>query len=446
MQLADALARVDELKAEIDQLRPLKPEVEHRIMQKFRLEWNYNSNAIEGNSLTLGETRAFLLEGLTANGKPLKDHLDIRGHNALLNFLTDFINRKEVLTEAAIREMHKILLVEPYATEARTLEGQIVKKMVKLGAYKTEPNFRTTPTGETRYYASPEDVAPKMEELIGWLRSDTEKTGTHPLIRAAAFHHRFLAIHPFDDGNGRLARILMNLLVMQAGFPPIVVRLSKRDGYISALQKADAGELEALTQHLAEELMSSEELYLKGAKGGSVEDHDDVDKEIALLKQELKEVREPIQLDESVFRQLWEDSLLPLLTRIDKKMSAFDELFTRSNVHIRMQQSASFVIVQRHELQQSAKQNFFIPNFPRHVGLTFNWEGFKKAGTNDFNYTFELDFAFRERKWNLDFKRGEFTRDRTYQALMTEDDVKNLVHSIANDCLSQIKRAVGKSP
>ena len=132
MQLSELLTQIDTLKSDIDKLRPIKPEEQQRIMQKFRLDWNYHSNAIEGNSLTLGETRAFLLEGLTANGKPLKDHLDIKGHDELITFLELFINRKEVLTEASIREMHKILLKAPYEVDAVTADGQIVRKVVEL--------------------------------------------------------------------------------------------------------------------------------------------------------------------------------------------------------------------------------------------------------------------------------------------------------------------------
>src|SRR5712672_3142479 len=103
MELELLLSRVDELRLKIEKLRPITSEVEGRIFSKFRLDWNYHSNAIEGNKLTLGETKAFLLEGLTADGKPLKDHLDIRGHDEVITFLTDFVNRKEVLTEVVIR-------------------------------------------------------------------------------------------------------------------------------------------------------------------------------------------------------------------------------------------------------------------------------------------------------------------------------------------------------
>src|SRR5580692_153570 len=194
MQLKDLLTEIDSLKAEIEKLRPLKPEIEQRIFKKFRLDWNYHSNAIEGNSLTLGETRAFLLEGLTANGKPLKDHLDIKGHDELITFLQSYIQKKEPLTEADIRGMHQILLKESYETDAFTSDGRIVKRKVRLGEYKTEPNAVRMGSGEIHQYVSPQDVAPEMAELVAWLRLEEVKRDLHPLIQAAMFHHRFVLI------------------------------------------------------------------------------------------------------------------------------------------------------------------------------------------------------------------------------------------------------------
>jgi len=135
------------LRQEIAKLRPLKPELETRIFAKFRLDWNYHSNAIEGNQLTFGETKAFLLNGLTASGKPLKDHLDIRGHDEVISYLIDFVRKKEVLREVTVRDLHKILLHEPYKVNAKTPEGGETTKWIKLGEYKTEPNCVTTVTG-----------------------------------------------------------------------------------------------------------------------------------------------------------------------------------------------------------------------------------------------------------------------------------------------------------
>ena len=104
MELRSIITRVDELKAQVDALRPIDAEQEARVRQMFRLDWNYHSNAIEGNTLTLGETRAFLLHGITAKGKPFCDYLDIKGHNEAIAYLEDIVRGQELLTEAAIRE------------------------------------------------------------------------------------------------------------------------------------------------------------------------------------------------------------------------------------------------------------------------------------------------------------------------------------------------------
>ena len=162
------LEKIDRLKAEIDLLRPLAPDIEARVLQKFRLDWNYHSNSIEGNSLTYGETVAFLMEGLTAKGKPLKDHLDIKGHNEGIDYLMNLIKNKHQLTEKVIRELHKIILVEPYKTPAITSDGQSVEKTINIGQYKTQPNHVKTPTGEMHYYASPEETPAKMNDLMTW--------------------------------------------------------------------------------------------------------------------------------------------------------------------------------------------------------------------------------------------------------------------------------------
>jgi len=286
--LTELLQRIDQRKAEVDALRPLTPEQEGRIMQKFRLDWNYHSNAIEGNSLTYGETIAFLMEGLTAKGKSFKDHMDIKGHNEGIDYLMNLIKNRDQLSEKIIRELHKMILVESYTNPAQTLDGQIVEKRVTLGAYKTMPNHVKTPTGETHYYATPEETPAKMTDLVDWLRNHQTKNDLHPLLLAATFHHRFVAIHPFDDGNGRMSRLLMNLMFMQYGYPPVVIKQQDCQAYYYALRQADAGELGAFIEYIGENLLHSLDIQLKGARNESMEEPDDLDKEIALLKGSLE--------------------------------------------------------------------------------------------------------------------------------------------------------------
>src|ERR1700744_1311739 len=131
------IQEVDALKKQVDELRPLPEDVEGRVMQKLRLEWNYNSNAIEGNKLNYGETTALLMHGITAKGKPLKDHLDIQGHNDAINFLQSIIKEDRQFTETDIRQLHEITLVETYTVKAQTDDGKSTTKQIKLGVYKT---------------------------------------------------------------------------------------------------------------------------------------------------------------------------------------------------------------------------------------------------------------------------------------------------------------------
>lgn len=238
------IEHVNFLHQQIESLRPISPEQEQRILQKYRLDWNYHSNAIEGNSLTYGETRAFLMHGLTAKGKPLKDHLDIRGHNEAINFLYQMIKEENEITESDIRSLHKIILVEPYEVDTQTNEGIPAKKRIQIGVYKTSANHVLTKTGEIHYYATPEETPILMGELMETYRQNKSNPKVHPFILAAYFHYRLTAIHPFDDGNGRMARLMMNLLLMKAGFPPVIIRQEKasREAYYYALSQADAGE------------------------------------------------------------------------------------------------------------------------------------------------------------------------------------------------------------
>ena len=211
------LEEIDRLKEELDALRPLPPDVLARIEQKLRIESNYHSNAVEGNSLTLGETRSLILHGLTARGKPMRDHLDIEGHNEAVKAIEDAVKRDEALNEVFIRNLHKVLLKEPYKNDAITPDGRRVKRLIAIGEYKTRPNNARTSTGEMYYYTPPDQVKPEMGDLIDWYRRQ-EDEGEHPIVIAATFHYRFVRIHPFDDGNGRMARLLMNMILIKHGY------------------------------------------------------------------------------------------------------------------------------------------------------------------------------------------------------------------------------------
>jgi Fic family protein len=165
---------VELLQKQVTTFRPLSSELEGRIMQKLRLEWNYHSNAIEGNPMTYGETITYLMYGLTAKGKTLKDHLDIKGHNEAIYLLLNMVKEERGFSQSDIRALHKIILVEPYSSKAITPDGQPTQKMILLGQYKQQPNHVETPTREIHYNATPEDVPILMNELMDWYNDAKE--------------------------------------------------------------------------------------------------------------------------------------------------------------------------------------------------------------------------------------------------------------------------------
>ena len=284
---SNILESIDRLKQELDALRPLAPEVTGQVEQKLRIESNYHSNALEGNTLTLGETRSLILYGLTARGKPMREHLDIEGYDRAIKELSHMANAEHRLSEEFILNLHRVLLKEPYEVETPATDGRNTRRPITIGAYKTTANNIVTSTGETYYFTPPERVRQAMSALLDWCQAQAER-GEHPIIIAAIFHYRFVRIHPFDDGNGRMARLLMNRILIDHGYPLAIVRQDTRDRYLKELERADQTEDPGqFIDYIASCCEYPLKLYLRAARGEPIEDSDDIDREIALFRQAL---------------------------------------------------------------------------------------------------------------------------------------------------------------
>ncbi len=268
MNQNEIILKIDALKSELDALRPIKPEYEQRIRQKFRLDWTYHSNSIEGNTLTFGETQKLILFDEYAANKPGRDNREIERHNKLLKELETIPDLKQVFTEANIRAFHKrILGGEPYYSPALTSENKSTSRLITPGRYKQESNNVRTLTGEVFEFTSPLDTPSAMMELVKWANEEIESPTLHPSVFASMLHYKFIYIHPFDDGNGRIARILMNIVLQMNGYPPVIIKVDAKERYYSALRDADIGNLNAFIEYIGILLIESLELIIKGAKG-----------------------------------------------------------------------------------------------------------------------------------------------------------------------------------
>lgn len=435
-QTPELLQRVDSAKAQLDSLRPLEKEQEDRVMQKFRLWWTYHSNAIEGNTLTQGETEMFLMEGLTAKGKPLKDHLDLRGHSNAINYLLGFIHDKDVLTEAAIRKLHEILLVEPYQVQAITPDGLPTMKTVALGQYKTQANHVRTPTGETHYYATPEETPAKMQDLMTWYRNETAKSVMHPVEIAARFHHRFTSIHPFDDGNGRMSRLLMNLMLMQTGYPPAVIRISERDQYLAALRRADREEHDDFLGFIAEHVVVSLELFVRAARGEEIHEPTDLEKEIALLKIELKHGEEPEVLTQDVQRRVFANSFDPLFAEIVKLMSPLCDLFAQNILS--WGGGETTILHMKAAPRPTGWESRVIHRVPVH----FDLRGFKKARFDTFDLTAVILLTLDQLNYQVSLPSANpsLTIQHFYQEPLTKDEITEVAQKLTRFFVEAIKK------
>ncbi|PWQ92492.1 Fic family protein [Leucothrix pacifica] len=258
--LTNKLVKIDAAVEQIKQLQTEKPTMWGVIQQKLRAEWTFDSNAIEGSTLTLGETIFFLQEGLTVEGKPLKDFLDARNHAEAIDLLFDVVAQKRDISESLIKEINALLLVGVQSTPAIDSNGQRVNKPATPGQYKSQPNHVLQQDGSIHHYIEPLQVPLEMQQLCDWVNVSKDKY--HPVIIAGVAHYNMVRIHPFDDGNGRGARILMNLILMMHAYTPVIVRNAKRRVYLQALSQADAGDMMPFLQFIAESMLDTQRMIL----------------------------------------------------------------------------------------------------------------------------------------------------------------------------------------
>lgn len=211
---------IDKKKKAIDCKRPFNKETVYNLKKYFDVELTYNSNAIEGNTLTITETKVILEDGITiGKGKTLKEHLEVINHKEAIDYVEDIVNKNIDISEKVIKDLHYIILKSINNENAGRYRS--VNVLISGSGHKPPEHFL---------------LPEKMQELINWY--DENKNQLHPIVLAAEFHHRFTFIHPFIDGNGRCGRLLMNLILMRNGYPITVIKMEDRNDYMAALEKA----------------------------------------------------------------------------------------------------------------------------------------------------------------------------------------------------------------
>jgi len=233
----------------LNKLRPINQTLLNKIRADFQIEMTYNSNAIEGNTLTKQETFWVISEGLTIKGKSLKEHLEAKNHKEALDFLYELINsyQKNTISEHLIKQIHSLTLKEA---------DQEIAGKYRTGDVFISGSDYTPPAGFK--------IPGEMDNLIKWVKK--EKNNYHVVELSAILHHKLVAIHPFWDGNGRTSRIIINILLMNAGYPMAIILKNDRKRYYRVLSEADKGQYQNLCEFLAQSVIRSLNIYLRTLK------------------------------------------------------------------------------------------------------------------------------------------------------------------------------------
>ena len=291
------MSKIEQLYQEWRSLQPISDTAQQRLRRKFMLEFNYNSNHLEGNTLTYGQTEILLLFGRVIDSAKMKDLEDMKASNVALNMMQAEAASDYPLTETFIRQLHKTMMREDYEEHRTTPGGQHYHYTVHAGVYKTRPNSVITQSGERFEYASPEETPALMTDLINWYR-EAEASGEYSLAELCAlFHYRYIRIHPFEDGNGRIVRLLLNFILHRHGYPMIVVKTTDRTNYLKALEDCDgftgtipsAGanatlkDIKPLVAYIEKCMQRALETCISAAKGEVIAEKDDYAKEMLIL-------------------------------------------------------------------------------------------------------------------------------------------------------------------
>ena len=339
------MGKIEELYQEWQSVQPLKEEDARRLNQKFMLEFNYNSNHIEGNTLTYGQTELLLLFGKVVDAANMKDLEDMKASNVGLNMMQEQAASEYPLTESFIRQLHQTILREDYTVFRQLPGGQQTSYVVHAGVYKTRPNSVITRSGERFEYASPEETPALMTDLVSWYQEEEQKGELSLAELCALFHYRYIRIHPFEDGNGRIARLLVNFILTRHHYPMIVVKSADKENYLNALSAcdgfvgtspsegahADISKIAPFVAYIEKCMERALTTCIRAAKGQSIEEDDDFMKELKVLEREKKQT---IAAEQTKTRynstEVWnvlEFVFFPLVEDFEKAVATASDVF-----------------------------------------------------------------------------------------------------------------------
>ena len=450
MSLERINEHIEELYEQWRLLQPLNREDDKQLWKKIRLEWNYNSNRIEGNTLTYGETELLLIHGRTEGDHLIRYYKEMEAHDLAVEKVRELAGDKQRhLTEADIRNLNRIILKEPFWKDAETPDGQPTRKQISPGKYKTQPNHVRTAKGEIFEFALPEEVPAKMHELMEWFTENIDSPSASITSFLAELHYRFILIHPFDDGNGRIVRLLLNYVLMRLGYPPFVIKNRDKETYFTALQKADTGNIDALTVYIAKTLVSWLEIGIKAAEGKDISEPEDIDKEVDIFikGKKTKGLTEIKPLSEKIKKEFCEHLLMPLFDTFENRFEKFNDLFNSTEVLVYGPQE----ILDHLFLLVISEGTIFDTVIGNTVSLKISYKTYR--GEKPFNMEALLSVQLHEFTYRVAIRTHldsspdpkVIEREKIYARMLTDSEIKEFVAEGKKLFFEKLKQRAGET-
>ena len=450
--------RTESLYNEWKSLQPLREEDANRLRQKFMLEFNYNSNHLEGNTLTYGQTEALLLFGRVSTPAKMKDLEDMKASNVALKMMEEQAHSEYPLTESFIRQLHKTLMREDYVEYRQMPDGTVTHYTIHAGIYKTRPNSVLTPSGDLFEYASPEETPALMTDLVNWYRQEESRGELSPIELATLFHFR---IHPFEDGNGRIARLLVNYILLRYDYPMIVVKTTDKNIYLDVLDQCDeaTGKLPSEGAHAQLSditpfvefmegcLQRALQTCIRAAKGESIEEDDDFMKELRIRERQKKQ---EVAAEQSQLRyhaeEVWnvlELIFFPITIELRKAIEQANAVFHfRSFMPGRISISktdSKYGICFTTEVTDRNDTNERLQEFVSQAqSVWYECQAYDPQIPTPFQLTIEKDFYVRLFDDHY-FVDGILNKNFAYGTYPTEKERQQIISQFKEDILSKLK-------
>lgn len=441
MSYKDKLQQIEQLRQAIEKHGKLAAELLNKINYKLRLEWNYTSNSMEGNSLTKEETRSVMVGNITVEGKPIKDVLEIKGHDEVITQIIKMGKAELNISESRIKEIHKGIMHE-----------EDPEKKKKIGVWKTEPNYLFNYKNERFDFVAPADVPERMHELINRLTTQKEKIqrgdkdALHPVQLAFQFHLDYITIHPFYDGNGRTVRILTNLILISYGYPPIYVKEIEKGPYYQYLADIQGygGNPDLFFDFMAGLLIRSLQIVLDAIEGREIEETDDWEKQLSLLKRELAIANDvEIERSQQSIEKVISQAVLPLIEKLIIKLDTFSDLFAQKVMRFGTKSSSTLVAT-----KEQVRELCYTPGIgvysSNDIVFTYELQGFKKNGTNAFYVSIFVSWDFQPFVYYFFINHSNFDKSiiKPYHHETSEEEINTYVAECAKQLLEQIEKRI----